>query len=158
MFSPSNGTETGDQKDPQVFQQNFQAQENQDHAPQGLGLGLHPGTAETAELDPQAGEQEGGQSDTADGRQNIHLQKGEGNAHRQRVNAGGHRHGEHDPEAQGSAGLLRVAASGFPEHVDPQNRQQGEGDPVVDGGDVQGKPGAQEPAQQGHEPLESSEP
>ena len=63
------------------------AHENQDGAAGKLGLALEAGAEHTAHPGAQRGQGEGDDADEAHGGNDVHLQEGEGDAHRQRVDA-----------------------------------------------------------------------
>lgn len=64
----------------------------------------------------------------------LYLKEGEGNAHRQGVDAGGNGEDEHFLELDAVAALFAFA-EGFPDHVDADEHQQQESDPGGKGGD-----------------------
>ena len=142
-----------------MLQQNLQADENQDHTAGDLRLFLVPQTEPVAHHHAHAAEHKGGAADDADGRHNVHPQEREGNAHGQRVNAGGNGQQGQLAKAQRPCffGLLVVALPHFPEHMPADEGQQAEGDPVVNAGDVLLKAAAQRPARQGHQGLKAAE-
>ena len=89
--------------------------------------------------------------------QYVHLQKGEGDAHGQRVDAGGHGHHHKQLQAQRFRVLLFPAPRGFPDHLAADKGQQEEGDPVVERTDVMLKARAQQIARHRHQRLKSAE-
>ena len=141
-----------------MLQEDLEAQEDQDDAAGELRLALVFGAEDAADLHAQGGQEEGDHADEADGGQDPHLQKSEGDAHGQGVDAGGHRHDQHGFEAQGGIRMLRVLVSGFPDHVNADEGQQYHGDPMVHRGDVFGETAAQKIPHEGHQRLEAAEP
>ena len=61
-----------------MFQKDLAPHEHQDQAAGQLRPGLAPGAHNGSGLDPNSGEQEGGQADQADRQENVHLEEGEG--------------------------------------------------------------------------------
>ena len=84
---------------------------------------------------------------------------GKGEPHGHGVYAGGH--GQHDelPPARGIAGrrFLLFPGPGFAQHVDPDERQQTKGYPVIPGLDVAAHRHAESPADDRHEKLKQAE-
>ena len=141
-----------------MLQKDLYAQKDQDDAAGQLCLALVPGAEDAADLHAQGGEQEGDDADEADGWQDADLQKGEGHAHGQGVDAGGDGHDQHGLEAQGGVYVLRVLVQGLPDHVGADEHQQYHGDPVVHRGDVLRKAAAQQIPYEGHQRLKAAEP
>ena len=83
-----------------------------------------------------------------------------GNPHCQRVNTGRHRHQQQFLQIQSFVGkfflFLAILMQGVPHHLPADEQQQHKGDPVVIPGDVLRKSAAQQPAQKGHQRLEST--
>ena len=144
-----------------MFQQDLAAHEDQDDAAGELCPGLILEAEDVADLEPRGGEDEGGAADEADGGHDVDpRQQGEGDAHGQGVDAGGHGQQQHGLEGEGAVvrpGLL-VVGPGLLHHAAADEAEQDEGHPVVDGGDVALKGGAQEVAQARHQGLEAAEP
>ena len=139
-----------------MLQQNFQSDKAQYHAAGQGGPALEP--AAEAVADPYAGqgEDEGGTADESNRREDGHLQKGKGDAHRQGVDAGGHRQHQQLFEIKAGRAGVRPLMEGVPYHFAADVPQQAEGDPVVHGDDVALKLPAQGPAGQGHGRLEAA--
>ena len=139
----------------QVLQQDLQADEDQDHAPGDLRLRLVLQAEDVPDVDAQGRQQKGGHADETGGRQDANRKEGKGDAHSQRVDAGGHsqqQHGAHSQIVAELLGLLRL-----PDHAQADDRQQGEGDPVIHAGDEALEAKAQQPAQQRHQRLKAPE-
>lgn len=140
-----------------MLQQDLDAHEDQDHAAGQLGFGAEAGAEDSAHPRTRAGQDEGGHADEQDGGEDIHLEEGEGNAHGQSIDAGGQRHGQHGLGREGAIHTAVILLPGLPDHVDADDAQQNEGDPVVNGYDHGLEPDAQQPAKQGHQGLETAE-
>ena len=141
-----------------MLQQNFTAQQHQNHAAGQLrpAFALFAHDAPGSHADGR--QDKGGYTDKTDGGDDIHLQKGEGNAHGQGVNAGGDGQREHGFTGEIGLHTLLVVLSGLPDHIDADDGQQHKGDPMVHVGDKRLKADAQQPAQKGHQRLEAAEP
>ena len=66
----------------QVFQQNFQTNENEDGAACKFRFGFPPAAEQVADFYADHGQCEGDDSDKGHRRNNVHLQKRQGNAYR----------------------------------------------------------------------------
>ena len=146
-------------ENPQVLQQNLEAHENQDDAPRQLRPGLVAKAEDVAHLQPRSGEEESGDADEGHGGEDMYIrQQGEGDAHRQGVDAGGHGQEEHGAEAEGIVMTFLVPGKALPDHVSANEGQEDECDPVVKGADILVEGGAQQEADGGHQRLEAAEP
>ena len=148
-------------QDPQMLQQDLQADENQDHAAAQLRPGLEAAAEHTAHTHPHRRKHKGDGADQGSRPQDLpagHAQKGKADPHRQGIDAGGHRQGQHRPEAEGGIQFLLLgAAAGFPDHAAADEAEQYKGNPVVDAGDRLGKAHPQQPADGRHQPLKAAE-
>ena len=86
------------------------------------------------------------------------LQKGEGDPHGERVDAGGHCQKKHSLYVQGIVGFLLLGGERFADHVETDQAQEEKGDPVVYGSDVLLKLAAEQIADRGHQRLETAKP
>ena len=144
-----------------MFQQDLATHEDQDDAAGELRPGLVPETEDVASLQARGGEEEGRRTDEAYRRHDADpRQQGEGDTHGQGVDAGGDGQEQHVPEGKGA-----VVRSGLPvlrkrllHHAAADEAEQKKGHPVVHGGDVALKGGAQQVANAGHQGLEAAEP
>ena len=142
-----------------MLQQNFQAHEDQDGTAHHLRLVLILQAKDVAHLQAHGGEDEGDAADEQHRRHDIHpRQQGEGDTHRQCIDAGGHRQQQHDPGSKGGVRRLLVLGEGFLQHIAANDGQQDEGHPVIYRGDILLEGGTQQIAQGGHQRLKASEP
>ena len=85
-------------------------------------------------------------------------QQGEGDAHRQGVDAGGHGQKKHGADGKGAVVTLPVSGKAFLDHISADESQEDKGDPVVERDDIPLKRRAQQKADGGHQRLEAAEP
>ena len=91
-----------------MFQQDFQPQQYEYHTAGEFGFCFIAGAEYVPDLYPDRGERERGHTDKRDCECELNVQKGKGNAHRKRVDAGRHREQEHGPDIKGIALCLAV--------------------------------------------------
>lgn len=99
----------------------------------------------------------GSDSDGGNSRNQGYLQKCEGNANSQGINAGGDGKDQHFFEIDGGAAGLGLVVEGLFDHVAADEGQENEGDPVAVGSDGLLEAGAKEIADGGHQGLEGAE-
>ena len=88
----------------------------------------------------------------------VDGQQGEAEADGQRVDAGGHGQAQHDRQAHAAAAHAAVAAAPrFADHLAADERQQDEGQPMVEAGDDPLEAQAGQPADDRHQRLEKAE-
>ena len=127
-------------------------------------LFLIPAAEHVADLHAQSGQQAGADADKRRRQPDVHAaDHGKGNADGQRVYGSGHGHEKHGLDGQVGV-LFRVVAGfvfllqRFLQHVDADDDQQTEGNPVVERFNGFGKQRAKEKAGHGHQHLEAAEP
>ncbi len=136
-----------------MLEENFEAHQDQHKASDQLGSGAVSGAEGAAQSYADCGQDKGNTSDKTDGGNDLYLQKGKGNPHGQRVNAGGYGQRKHGFDGKGVVQRLRFPA-GFPDHVESDESQKEEGDPVIDAGNHRLEAAPQKVADQGHQRLE----
>ena len=141
-----------------VLQENFRAQKYEDSAAQTLGFRFEPTAEDAADLYAQRRDHERGETYARHGDEEVHPEKGEGNSDGQRVDAGGDGHGKHGLEAEGIAQRLFFFSEGLLDHVQSDQQQKDEGDPVVHRGYVFGKSASEKVTDGRHERLKPAEP
>ena len=139
-----------------MLQQDLAAHQHQNDAAGQFRTGFVAGAEPMADGNAHGRKAEGDHADEADGGHNVHRQEGKGHAHGQRVDAGGHRQGEHGGGAKLAVQLLRLGA-GFTNHVSADEYQQGKGNPMIHIGDELLELGAQQITHQRHQSLEAAE-
>ena len=114
-----------------MLKQDLNSHQDQHDTADPLRLALKACAEEVADPHTQHGEGKRDYTDEGDGGDNTDLQESKRDAHSQRINTGGHGHREHGAGREG--GIDRLGLSkGFLDHVGADQREQHEGDPMVD--------------------------
>ena len=145
-----------------MLQQDFNAQQHQDHAAGQLRPLFVPGAEPAAHRHTRNGNAERGGADDAAGRQNGGIKKRESNSDCQSINAGSDSHEKKFLVVQtradgGVLGLVLLAGESLPQHIAADEHQQDEGDPVVKALDSGRELRAQHPADKRHKRLKAAE-
>ena len=145
-------------KEPEVLQQYLDADDHEDDAPEDLGLVPEPAPDGAAGLDADRAYEERDDADNERGRPYRGLRHRQGYADGERVYAGGYGQEEHRLEAEAVVDVLLLPRQSFAYHVEADESQQAEGDPVVVGLDEVVDRGAEVEPDDRHQELEEPEP
>lgn len=141
----------------QMLQQDFYPHQDEDDTPQNLHFRTQPVADPVADIHSREAQGKGDRPDDQGGRNDLYIEEGEADSHRQRVDAGGDRQSEQHQQVQGIALLLRfLQPHGFIDHLDPDARQQGESDPMVKALHIGFQASARQPTHHRHQSLEPS--
>lgn len=140
-----------------VLHQDLRPDGDQHQTARQFRPGLESGTEKATHPDSDGGEEKRGRGDDGRGLDHIHIQKCEGNAHRQRVDAGGHRKGQHGQRLKGRIGT-GIRFPGFHNHLSADERQQQEYDPMVEISNKVAECGAHKITDQRHPALKYAKP
>ena len=144
-----------------MLDEDLQADAHQDAAAEDLGkaaqkaaeLFPQPGTGQTAE--------KGDDADGQSGHHNIHLHNGKTDTHGQSIDAGGHCLHHHGASVQGAVHLALILfphlPNGLDDHFAPDEPQQDQSDPVIQGGDEIAEAAPGHKADHRHARLEQAE-
>ena len=142
----------------EVLEQYFHAEQNEYDATRYLRLGFVASAENCANFESHIRQNESRYADDGNGNGQIYVEAGEGDAHRQCVDAGGYGEEQHGFEVQRGVGRLFLPRKGLAYHVYADEQKQGEGYPVVEGGDIVLEMVDEVVAHNGHQGLESTEP
>ena len=140
----------------EVLEQDLQAHEDQHDAADKLRARLVLRAEDVADADADGREDKGRHADEADGRDDVDLQERKGHADGERVDARGDRERQHGLDAEGIVQLVGAFAR-LLDHVRADQREQHEGDPVVEILDEGLKLHAEKIADERHQRLKAAE-
>ena len=139
-----------------MLDQNFEADQDQDDAAGPFCFGLVEDSEYSADFNADHGKYERGTADKADCLQNPDIQKCEGDADGQCVNAGGYGQNQHGFDIDGGITGLSLIVHGFLHHVKTDDAKQDKRNPVIVRFDGTLETDAQHIADPGHEGLETA--
>ena len=141
-----------------MFDQDLRPDQDEDDAPEDPCVFFQHFAQTAAQIDRQETEDEGRNADGEDAGEDVDLQKGKGDADGKGIDAGGDSQQQDMPQGQIVVLFLCIFFACITDHVDADDPQQQEGDPVIDRGDERLKQRTADPAGQWHQRLEQTEP
>ena len=140
-----------------MLKQDFDADQDEDNAAEYLRFALEQRAEAFAEEGGNQREQQGGQSDDAARREDLHLKQRKADADSKSVDAGRNGLGDNGAERKVDVTFFLLRMNRFPNHLAADESKQQKGNPVVKRRDQRREGSAQKVAQQRHQSLEQAE-
>ena len=141
-----------------MFGENFRADQDQDNAAQHLGFGLVALPEVVADANADHREETGRNTDEQRRGEYLDPEEGKRNTYGQSINRGGDSQYEHRARRKVVCMFLGIVRAGLADHIATDQRQEQEGDPMVEGGHQGREFSRQKVAKHRHQRLKKTEP